>query len=489
MRARRIVGIKQDWRRNKTNMKQNNHQTSESQTMDTNSQVEELQAFKKQSQGRENELSNVQDESRSSILYMSPAPASWKIDTYLVSEELGTENAEDLEKNIEEDVQEDLGTKIEEAPGEASASHDFRNELDTNPTKMTEDESKGSGTENDPPTKTKSGDDVHDNNADQKDSRHSWTNDVANQNADIEKSVHTPGKKVTRQASSPELIFTAHITEPVLNEPQTGLRERTTSLTRIEELKETETCNGVPRQPRMLTRRSSSPNLMFTATQAGETVESKLKTLLKSSLTSVEESKETKMENEVPRKPRMMTRRRSSPNLMFTAMQAGENKSKTVLESSVEELSQKNSLENFSPFDIPAMPKSRTTRRKSVAVMTGVSNPFQPGPPDLNTLGRSGRSLPELNESFEGFNGVERNNFKRRASIQSNQVHESLRKISRRLTTALTGAELEKRLKTHHVDSAVLQTRETSMPETKVPNQLDMSDLEECRYIRKRVSR
>ena len=247
----------------------------------------------------------------------------------------------------------------------------------------------------------------------------------------------------TRRGSSPSLMFTAMPKDTTAEEPSLAMQD-----------------SDQPPQQRARTRRASSPNLMFTA--------------MPQDITAEEPS--LKMHDlDLPPQQRVRTRRASSPNLMFTAMQQETDKPRLT---SIHELA----LESIFT-EAPSTPRQRSGRRSSIAVMTDVANSFVselPSPKFQVT------SLPELNETLQSFSGS-RN---RRDSVQESNIHDSLRKISRRLNAPLTGAQLEKRLQAHRVDASVgsSQTpRIACTPERKAPNELDMNDLEECRYIRRPI--
>ncbi len=280
----------------------------------------------------------------------------------------------------------------------------------------------------------------------------------------LAQSMTTPPWKrmLTRRASSPNLISTVTRTEPVTEKP---------SLARIQELRQDNTTP--PRKPN-LTRRASSPNLMSTVKRTGLAAE-------KLSLTRIQELAQ---DNTTPPRKQKLTRRASSPDLMSTVTRTELVTEKPSL-TSIQESAQ----DNFSP-EMSTVPRQRNARRSSIAVMTGVANPFVFGFPGSKSLVRC---LPELSDTthMSSGPGLERNNCNRRGSIQESNIQESLRKISRRLNAPLTGAQLERRLQAHRVDamSAALQTRVACTPERKAPSELDMSDLEECRYIRRRTSK
>jgi hypothetical protein len=145
-------------------------------------------------------------------------------------------------------------------------------------------------------------------------------------------------------------------------------------------------------------------------------------------------------------------------------------------------------LGNISTEIPPPPPRPRLARRSSIAVMTGVANPLAPGFPSPQSLVRC---LPELRETSQRSTapGSEKSSLDRRGSVQETHMHDSLRKISRRLNAPLTGAQLEKRLQAHRVDASGLQSKVACTPEKKAPSELDINDLGECRYIRKRVSK
>ena len=133
--------------------------------------------------------------------------------------------------------------------------------------------------------------------------------------------------------------------------------------------------------------------------------------------------------------------------------------------------------------EAPSTPRQRSGRRSSIAVMTGVANSFVS---ELPRRKFQVTSLPELNETLQSFSG----NCNTKDSVQESNVHDSLRKISRMFNVPLTGAQLEKRLQAHRVDANVPSSQTPKIactPKRKAPNELDMNDLEECRYIRRPI--
>ena len=268
----------------------------------------------------------------------------------------------------------------------------------------------------------------------------------------------------TRRASSPNLLFTTNQTEACK-------LKRSSGLISIKKVNQSDATSALPSRTR--TRRASSPSLLCTGNltelAAGK---AKHSSEHKSSLMSI---KEVNQSDSLPAQEPLRSRRSSSPSVLFTR----EPTASTPRFSS----ERKPYLMNIQELDKTSLknhPPSRAARRSSIAVMTGVSNSGFQAP------NQTPRSFPELNNCSQNF---EKNDFKRRDSVQENAIHESLRKISTRLVTPLTGAQLEKRLLTHRVPaiSAVLPTTLASTPDTKSPSQLDMSDLEECRYIRRRT--
>ena len=269
----------------------------------------------------------------------------------------------------------------------------------------------------------------------------------------------------TRRASSPNLLCTTNQTEPCKLKCSSGLISALPT-------------SALPSRTR--TRRASSPNLFYT-TNPTELTASKPthSSERKSSLMSI---KEVNQSDGLPAQEPLRRRRASSPSVLFTREPTAStprfsSERKPYL-MNIQKLD-KTLLKNHPPSEKP-FTRARAARRSSIAVMTGVSNSGFQAP------NQTPRSLLELNNCSQTF---EKSDFKRKDSVQENAVHESLRKISTRLVTPLTGAQLEKRLLTHRVPaiSAVLPTRLASMPDTKSPSQLDMSDLEECRYIRRRT--
>jgi hypothetical protein len=258
----------------------------------------------------------------------------------------------------------------------------------------------------------------------------------------------------TRRGSSPNLIFTATQEETT--------REKSS-------LAKDELGEGNPPRRRMLARRASSPSLMFTAAPK---------------YTTAEEPRLPKHEpgHTSPPRRRMLARRASSPDLMFTVAPKDTTAEKPRL-TSINELA----LGNIST-EIPTAPRQRLARRSSIAVMTGVANPLAPGFPSPQSLVRCPPELRETSQRSTG-PGSEKSSLDRRGSVQETHMHDSLRKISRRLNAPLTGAQLEKRLQAHRVDASGLQSKVACTPEKKAPSELDINDLGECRYIRKRVSK
>ena len=268
----------------------------------------------------------------------------------------------------------------------------------------------------------------------------------------------------TRRASSPNLLFTTNQTEACK-------LKRSSGLISIKKVNQSDATSALPSRTR--TRRASSPSLLCTGNltelAAGK---AKHSSEHKSSLMSI---KEVNQSDGLPAQEPLRSRRSSSPSVLFTR----EPTASTPRFSS----ERKPYLMNIQELDKTSLknhPPSRAARRSSIAVMTGVSNS------GFQASNQTPRSFPELNNCSQNF---EKNDFKRRDSVQENAIHESLRKISTRLVTPLTGAQLEKKLLTHRVPaiSAVLPTTLASTPGTKSPSQLDMSDLEECRYIRRRT--
>lgn len=275
----------------------------------------------------------------------------------------------------------------------------------------------------------------------------------------------------TRRASSPNLLCSTKQTELT-----TSKLKCSSGLLSIKEVNQSNATSALHSRTR--TRRASSPSLSCT-TNPTELTASKPKhsTEHKSNLMSI---KEVNQSDGLPAQKPLRSRRASSPSVLFTREPTAStprfsSERKPYL-MNMQELD-KTSLKNLPPSEKP-FTRARTARRSSIAVMTGVSNSGFPN--------QTPRSLLELNNCSQNF---EKSDFKRKDSVQENAIHESLRKISTRLVTPLTGAQLEKRLLTHRVPaiSAVLPTRLASTPDTKSPSQLDMSDLEECRYIRRRT--
>ena len=290
------------------------------------------------------------------------------------------------------------------------------------------------------------------------------------------------GRIRTRRASSPELLFCTKQTEPKASKAKQSSEHRP-NLTSIKEVNPNDVASDMPE--RILSRRASSPNLLFTTTQTEPTT-STPSSGRKPHLTSIKEINQNDATSDTPTRERALNRRASSPNLLFSATSqtapttgalnpCPERKASLI---SMQKLGN-TLMKNFSPSEQPVT----ITRRSPIAVMTGVANPLIPGSPVPNSSPR--RSLPELSNCCQG---SEKYDFKR-DSVQENLVHESLRKISRRLTTPLNGAQLEKRLQAHRVGpmSAALPTTLAGTPGTKSPSELDMTDLEGCRYIRRRT--
>ncbi|XP_028405210.1 uncharacterized protein LOC114527702 [Dendronephthya gigantea] len=168
-------------------------------------------------------------------------------------------------------------------------------------------------------------------------------------------------------------------------------------------------------------------------------------------------------------------RRASLPNLIYSRSDTAPPKSMKMkirrspsLES-IKEIFQENTR-NFPSSRLALRP-----RRSSIAGITMISQPgFESS---LN------QSLPELNKTSP------------RGSSQDHHVQESLRKIGRRMSTAVTGQYLERRLLAHRGVKMPATTRSTTRESwppptrTPAPNELGMSDLEECRYLRRRTSK
>lgn len=194
----------------------------------------------------------------------------------------------------------------------------------------------------------------------------------------------------------------------------------------------------------------------------------------------------------LPRK-RMLARRSSTPDLVLSSHAEPEVNKPTLglsrlSSTSITELSQGNACTFEITNDLPSekpVARNRTARRSSIAVMTGVSASSVPSYP--GTPSRKQRSLPELSEI------VDKYSLQKRISPEDNHMKESLLKIGRRLGAPLTGAQLQKRLQAHRFGGAALQTRLTCMPESKHPakkdNDFNMSELENCRYLRRRLSK
>ena len=241
--------------------------------------------------------------------------------------------------------------------------------------------------------------------------------------------------------------------------------------------------------------------------ETGEECEPGAKQILKNTWTEYEDDEKDGAEmSSLPNRAKIslgsqrrkiLTRRASTPNMTFTSPPAAATELGITNKPRPERsgLSMTTILQlNQGNIALPPEKPAPRPRRSSIAVMTGVTPPFIPGSsPPSSLLG----NLPELMEnSRTNFNGSSLGGGvafdKRRSSVQENQMQEYLRKISKRLTTPLTGAQLEKRLQAHRVNtsSAALPARQTCMPETgKQARQLDMSELEDCRYIRRRVSK
>ena len=283
-----------------------------------------------------------------------------------------------------------------------------------------------------------------------------------------------PSRTRTRRASSPNLFFTTNPTELTASKPKHS-SEHKSSLMSIKEVNQSDATSALPSRTR--TRRASSPNLLCTTNPTEFTAGKPTHSLMS--------IKELNQSDGLPAQEPLRRRRASSPSVLFTREPSQPTASTPRFSSerkpylmSIQKLD-KTLLKNHPPSEKP-FTRARAARRSSIAVMTGVSNSGFQAP------NQTPRSLLELNNCSQTF---EKSDFKRKDSVQENAVHESLRKISTRLVTPLTGAQLEKRLLNHRVPaiSAVLPTTLASTPDTKSPSQLDMSDLEECRYIRRRT--
>lgn len=510
--------MKADGREDEINMRYDKPNRRESQMSKNdagasqNTEQEELEVNEKQLQGRESEMTD-ETETLTTISCISPACDTSEVDRDLetkmeaVQGELGNKVADGLETNVAEGlgtniavVRGDLGTKmttgdsqVEEVLGE-----NVRGDLGTS--KLTVDQLKEPGNESDPPSKPSSpgNEDDEEPVADEETNvqevlRNSWTNDDASQKETVDKNSlffankgnSRPEKRMlARRASSPNIMIPTTKAEPVLNKPKTGFSGRPRSLTSPQDPSQDGTSISPPRK-RMLARQAiSSPNLMSTQTVPG-TDKPKLSFGRPPSLTSTHEPSQDNTSTGQQRK-RMLTRRASSPNLMSAQTEAVKLSLKHRHSlTRIQELSHSHASTEISPPSEKPTPRMHT-RRSSIAVMTGVVNPFVPGSPSPKSLFHS---LPELSGQSSSGPDFEKYNFRRRGSIQENQIQDSLRKINRRLTTPLTGAQLEKRLQAHRVGAAALQTRVACTSENKAPDELDMSDLQDCRYIRSRVSK
>lgn len=314
-------------------------------------------------------------------------------------------------------------------------------------------------------------------------------------------------KNGSRRASAPNILFRKSLEKPVLNQPKTSF---TSSLTGIQEVANESISNGFSSRQGMLIRRASSPDIRESTREKSE-VEGE------PSLTIQDQNRDTT----VTSRPKL-TRRASSPDIKFTGkteltpdkVKQG-SKEKRI---NVQELSQGNSFDfplqrrnvlrrastpnltnlmftsktqyndrnmnefsqadpSFLSIPPPSGKPGPRSRRSSIAVMTGVSNPLGARHPDPVSIVRG---LPDIKQNFGGL---------RKNSVQANQLHDSLRKNCKRMPLPLRGLSLQQRLWAHDKGSmsAVAQTNEARTPEQKAPQEMSMSDLEGCRYIRRRI--